>query len=336
MYPTVLYAEQRSPFRFSIVVRAAEDFDPSSWIIEVDGGEAELVELRRTGSILTFELQAVQESTAEESLVRIRAREDKSYICGGFVSSPTKLSKRKLFFLHIPKTAGSSCNEYFVAHFGRSQTHIEAHRASDYSGIEVDRLEFMSGHVRTFELMKYLDLGGFVRATLLREPLEQLLSHVKWVLYLCEDKSSDRYKRQPDQVKDLGGRLSEIDFFDAQSIERGFDALPQFGHLLFNNCQTRYLLNAPDPVYMEPDHGFDAIDGLGFFDAVGVTSNIDGFIERIGQCLGVSFSAAFPVVNASRNAATFAVSDATARALAPFYRVDQMVFDAIAARNAAR
>ena len=87
--------------------------------------------------------------------------------------------ERPLFFLHIPKTAGSSNNVFLARLFGEDQ--FQAHIENLLPGLMAGEAppltqSCLSGHVPLWAWMLYRGSDAFDRVTLLRDPWARLVS----------------------------------------------------------------------------------------------------------------------------------------------------------------
>lgn len=90
---------------------------------------------------------------------------------------------KPLFFLHIPKTAGSSINAFLRHVFGDHavQDHVENLLPGlSARGLPALQVPCVSGHVPLWAWSLYRGTDVFDRATVLRRPWDRLVSHVNW------------------------------------------------------------------------------------------------------------------------------------------------------------
>lgn len=148
--------------------------------------------------------------------------------------------KNKIYFIHIPKTAGSSINKIFktCALGDRYIEHLESEPEKFKAMIKSEGPYFLSGHVTfdaSYDLVKRGDVFSF---TIVREPNEQLLSHLNWVKYV----GSPYYpfpSAIPETIMNLAKNLYETPLSDIDRIAELVDT--EEGRRLFDNLQTRYM-----------------------------------------------------------------------------------------------
>ena len=153
--------------------------------------------------------------------------------------------QRPLFFLHIPKTAGSSTNAFLRRIFGPDQVrdHIEnlLPRLSDQT-LPPLRARCLSGHVPLWAWSLYRGTDVFDRVTMLRDPWERLVSHINWVA-----RYADGAQKLPLGVGGQAlGRIAQLavqtDFGKAGPLRAFINAVKREAHFSsFDNYQVRML-----------------------------------------------------------------------------------------------
>ena len=91
---------------------------------------------------------------------------------------------RPIFFLHIPKTSGSSTNAFLRALYGKGAVveHVEYQLPDLLAGRRVAiRAPCVSGHVPLWAWRLYRGAEHYACVTILRDPWARLVSHVNWV-----------------------------------------------------------------------------------------------------------------------------------------------------------
>ena len=130
-----------------------------------------------------FRFRLASADISQSSAVRVLVGQDKEQLASnpwtfGVASKPAAdqatEGKGKLFFMHIPKTAGSALNELICGRDEafRTVTHIENKDWWNNPALADDH-DFLSGHVRIAQAAARFDLADFLRVTLLREPFAQ-------------------------------------------------------------------------------------------------------------------------------------------------------------------
>jgi len=238
----------------------------------------------------------------------------------------------KIFFLHIPKTAGTSINEMLVREFdkNRVQFHIESDRVNQFKNIDCSRYDLLSGHVRLFEIENYFQIENFLRITLVRDPFHQLISHINWMKYIGQFPRNLKYFGLHESIRLLSIQMAKVNFLKLSSIEVFFKNLPDVGYALFDNCQTKYLMNSivPDKLNLEDAH--KAISTLDSFDIIGRLEQLDVFIDEVNRKMNWEKEMNIERKNVSLLKKGIDINlPGLKELLYPFYCVDQVVYDHI-------
>lgn len=193
-----------------------------------------------------------------------------------------------IFFMHIPKTAGTSFN-YYVRQFfpeDTSVTHIE--------GIQQERAEvfkqynYIAGHLSLGKLAELNPPDHFTYYTIIREPFKHLHSHLNWVKGVGVDKSSDFYKRHPPVVQKLSIELNSKKNDIKQMLGDFIENLDGFEIDFFDNIQTRYFLDyRPERVSDEDLQA--AKNNCSLFKRIGVTESYKDFTIAFCQDNGLRY-----------------------------------------------
>lgn len=194
--------------------------------------------------------------------------------------------KKKLFFMHIAKTAGSSLNDFLDKKFinNRTITHLEGTQILD-GKFNINDYDFLSGHLRIIRIENILDLSEFTKITILRRPVDQLASHLKWVRHISDDVNSKFFKSHKQDIRKLSLKLRNINFSNPNDLDVFFNNMNDLEINLFDNCQTRYFL--PDQVFTKlgKSHLNYAIKTLDKFILVGIMEEYKKFIEILCQIM---------------------------------------------------
>ena len=245
--------------------------------------------------------------------------------------------EKKLFFMHIAKTAGSSLNAFIAEHYPPSRVHIHLEN-SDFRSAEdfSSGYDFLSGHVRAVEARRRLDLTDFFRVTLLRDPVSHLASHLCWVRHVADNPNSAFFHRHPEPIKQIALKLHEVDLAKPESIE---DFLSQESLAitnLFHDCQTRYFLRPGDHgKKLDETHLAIAMKNLGWFHLVGTTERFSEFTERLCEQFGWDLPLEGERKNVNQNRYGLDLNDPDTRSvLAHYTQTDQQLYDAAIGRAA--
>jgi hypothetical protein len=200
----------------------------------------------------------------------------------------------RLFFMHIAKAGGSTINRYFRSRFPaeRAVQHLESSTAWRDDPARLLKADYLSGHVSLFSIDSRLDLSAYALVTVLREPLDQLVSHLSWVRRLAEPGEEERLALHPPYVQAFAARLAGCDFTRADAVSRLVESLSREERGLVDNCQVRYLTaRSPDRV--------DASDldlarrALPRFARIGLVDRLDAFLAGVARDMAWPLPGAF-------------------------------------------
>lgn len=152
-----------------------------------------------------------------------------------------------VFFIHIPKTAGTSVNDLLASLYAPAETaqHIELHREWHKSDFWT-RFPFVSGHV-AYEVVRQFVPAHFKFVTFLRDPLQHLMSVIRYQYAITAPEGENLFGYVSPELRSISERMHEVDFTNPSEFERWLTnvlAEGQHGLELFDNMQTRFLSTA--------------------------------------------------------------------------------------------
>ena len=195
-----------------------------------------------------------------------------------------------VFFLHIPKTAGSSVNAALHAIYGplNHVRHLEMTLPDLMEGrVNTLRADCVAGHLPLAHWRALPGAETYGLVTVLRRPWRRLVSHLNWV---------DSYRNRRARLKwDATARaalaaLDEVDFDNRASLLRFRDRLDAVeGQHPFSNYQTRLLAPSRPAIMAAPLFARDVEraaevleEALWFGFSEDLRHFLDGLSNRLG------------------------------------------------------
>lgn len=189
----------------------------------------------------------------------------------------TSPSDGRVFFMHIPKTAGTTFNTFARQCYPRSRaiSHIEAYDSSEYARIGADHT-FISGHLNAGQMLRYFPPERYRYFTLMREPYAQLHSHINWLRGIGADRSSAFYQSHHGLFKQVAADIAQKSQLDPDDLQYLVERIDGVLKKLLDNNQTRYFLSAEcdRPGWADLDQ---AQENMQQFELIGVTEEYERF-----------------------------------------------------------
>ena len=191
-----------------------------------------------------------------------------------------KPMKNNIFYLHIPKTAGSSLNRFICSQFQKNSclTHIES--KIDFSK-EVDikkaeQYKVLSGHIPLPHMQNKLKvLDNRIVITTLRNPIEHVISHIAWVRKLGDKGEEGRLKQHNQTVQKIVKKLLSLDLSKPMNISTLIQWLEDENIFLFHDTQIKYIGGGGGVV--KPHIVKNALINLKKINFVGITERLSEF-----------------------------------------------------------
>ena len=198
-------------------------------------------------------------------------------------------SDKQIFFMHIPKTAGSSFNAFLRRCFSGEESvfHLEREE-KERSETIVHEKQCVSGHLPWYDIKTLTEGSSFQFYSLVREPYNHLQSHLNYVRRVFtqgEDESLYGYQHN-DAIKALGEKLSGVDFSDTAQTRTFVAGMNGYEFDFFDNIQTRYFLDYR-PSKVEQQDLERALEIVEVFEDVGLTESYQQFVDRFCQSVGI-------------------------------------------------
>jgi len=241
--------------------------------------------------------------------------------------------------VHIPKAGGSSINEFFAQRLGNAVClpHAENKiRGKQPDPAKFKKYEFISGHLVYPNLRRHADDGERFKMTVVRKPVDQLVSHIAWIRYQTETEQSRAFRSLPDHVKRLAEKSSRFDLGNPEALEKFLGSLEPPALGFFDNCQTRYLLPHVKGV-VAPGMLRRARRNLEAMDFVGLSEYMPDVFDCLAWIFGLKPERDDLRVNVSRRKYGLDVNDAALHGvLRPFCALDMELYAAARRIFAAR
>jgi hypothetical protein len=214
-----------------------------------------------------------------------------------------------IFFMHIAKTAGSLLNQIVTDTVGPDQVVVHCERFlrnAEFSD-QIRTHQFISGHVYIRDWEYFCNKNGHktVNITCIREPISQLVSHLRWIDHYNMPEVRGAYLALDKMTQEVVDRIHDVDFDDPGSIDHFLTNLPPRGVQYFDNCQSRYFLCGGR------DGRFDPISlnsrpllsrAIKRFQWIGVAETFEHDLGLLGKLVGLPLQYNQERVNEGRSA----------------------------------
>jgi hypothetical protein len=184
-----------------------------------------------------------------------------------------RLMRKKVFFIHVGKTAGSSFNQ-FLRERWKGECHCEKYLEPDglsFSNLaHLRQLDYVSGHIRYAAFQSHFPAERHFSLTFLREPFSQIISHVNWVMRI-HDISPRFFHGHPRRIQEICLELRSLDLTNPVVF---INTLIRF-ETLFRNAQSRYFTGDRDDACVRT-----VIENLRKLDMVGITEMYEASLRR--------------------------------------------------------
>ncbi|NJN74653.1 MAG: hypothetical protein HC799_18610 [Limnothrix sp. RL_2_0] len=128
--------------------------------------------------------------------------------------------------MHIPKTAGTSLNNFLASHFTRDEyvLHMESNNEwRDQKLAILRKKKFISGHIRFPDILKKNLHEERLKIITLRNPIDHLASHISWVRHLSLPGNEKRLHQHTHEIQDISTKLSVLDFSNYKQVSGFFN-----------------------------------------------------------------------------------------------------------------
>lgn len=203
-----------------------------------------------------------------------------------------------IFYMHVPKTAGSSVSKMFIDYFGADQA-IEQCQNPRYRDVDLNSYSFVSGHVAWQQAKNRLSSDTY-RFTVLRDPVDQLISHLNWVKRLNKPEFKAQFDANRRDVQLVAKSLEDLDISNPLEVSAYLTRAEGKVRELFINNQAMYFL----PVHARgPNLGLKeanlAVESLKSFHAIATLESVDSLIRKVSEDNSLDIQNELPSRNVS-------------------------------------
>lgn len=231
---------------------------------------------------------AFGDESAEVSLIA-QEEDGRAVKLAAFGIKPIDIPK-KVLFMHIAKTAGSSVNRFFSERIGSdySATHIESNPLlrSDSGLTELREKRYLSGHIALRELVERFQFDDYFSCVTLRHPVEHVMSHIAYVRRLADAGNEAVLEVHALHIQELAKQLASVDLSNPEVLNCLLKDLSPVNKSLLDNTQTRYLTTDTIEDGVSETHLASAIVSLKRFSLVGFTESMSNFFSSASDALG--------------------------------------------------
>jgi hypothetical protein len=249
--------------------------------------------------------------------------------------------RKPMFFLHIPKTSGSSCNAMLRVAYGRLNfvDHAE-HLLPDLlrGTVPTRRVDCVSAHVPMCRWVAYRGVRAYPVVTLLRDPWARLVSHINWVNKFNRGEPLPGGRSGP-VVARVAAMIAATDFTRRRQVKAFRDAVmkePEFN--AFDNMQVRMLVTGSHRATFKqlvPGDAVQAREMLRGFAVVGLCEDQAGFAAAVGRYMERRVVLPDRPENTTKpdDVVITRDNDMARHVLAPWLALDQEIYNAFAPRQ---
>jgi len=237
---------------------------------------------------------------------------------------------KTFFFMHIPKTAGTSFNNFMLPRFNQVQTaiHIESLELNQQKALA--QRHYVSGHLTLCQIREiYGDLDQIDLHTILRQPYQQLHSHLAWVKAIADQKAISLFSDHTTRVQNLSLKLNGLDLRKHDELKQLVTGLKGFELEFFDNLQTRYFLDYQVERVTQSDLDC-ALNNTIQFRTIGFTEEFAPYTRKICAIYNLGFTDQNTSYNATNIKPLFDLNDHTVKEiLQPLVQFDLALYQSI-------
>ncbi len=241
--------------------------------------------------------------------------------------------EKYIYFMHIPKTAGSSFNAFarLCFPFDEYTPHIERLKETE-SRVLIGDKKYIAGHLPWRKVGRLVENTRYSLYTIIRDPYTHLHSHLNYVSAVHTNAEHDihnKYKHN-DTIKELAAQLAQLNFRDNDKLQCFIEELKGFKLDFFDNIQTRYFLDyRPEKVTVKDLE--NAKKNISHFHLVGLTEYYNVFFDRFCKDMKLPPQSQTEKSNKSEQDYLFDYTRQTTKMiLSPLIEIDLLLYEYIA------
>jgi len=239
---------------------------------------------------------------------------------------------KSIYFMHIPKTAGTSFNSFarLCFPFNEYFPHIERLERTKRRD-QVGNRKYIGGHIPWSEVRGLIEGSVYDLYALIRDPYTHLHSHLNYVR--CLHMNAEHYVhyefKHNETIKELAATLSRLSFKD-DDLQCFVDGMKGFHLDFFDNIQTRYFLDyRPEKVTVEDFE--NAKKNISRFSLIGLTEYYSIFLDQFCRDLRLPLQSQTEKSNKSEHYQLFDYTRQTTKdILTPLVEVDLLLYKYVA------
>lgn len=247
-----------------------------------------------------------------------------------FINIKNEIKTQKIFFMHIAKTAGTTVNKIMSDQFSQEKciNHIETLPWTDIHFFE--RYDYVSGHIPYQLFAKFQSLENIITTTILRNPIDQIVSHLKWLKYVGLNPSGEFFKSHPVAIQKVCKKIRMVDFSNLDSLAKYIKSFEKSEYILLDNLQVRYFIKDPFKQKIDAVDIVDALSSMEQFSVIGQNNQLADFFLKINK---FGFNIIYnPDLKLNVNDNNFRINPKDSKIqeiLYPFYKYDSILYNKI-------
>jgi hypothetical protein len=206
---------------------------------------------------------------------------------------------RKLYFMHVPKSGGTSVKHFLEGQYPRESALTDLENIAWQDSSLPHYYDLLAGHIEVIRLLKHMDLQQFKKFTVVRHPVDRLISHILWIRAVGANLSQQDIEASTSQrlppLHRLSLKLCELDLSDHGTLDKLVTDLldpnswlnegPCNARHFNNNGQIRFFLNVPNSAPLKRGHVRVALKTVELFDFVLINERLKDGLRQMAAAL---------------------------------------------------